>query len=586
MLTPFRTLTSIGAWVIILSAAIEPFFQQIISFEDAVSYHDNNNVKISYATTFDAGTEAGTFPPDAYSSSDGNNLVLHVPDYGWVTDLNLDFQVQASVLFGLSTDLTHAEQTLKTTCPSGNCTWPPYLTLGVWSACNDVTDQVSRSQSQDYPQAFFFPNTGAPQLGSGPANLTTYSLPNGLSLNNRDPNQDYLDQSDPLVMSARSNLSPSQTVSFKNETTMLWSTAVLRVPNASDASNGMWTDPTALNVDATECGLFLCLKQYTSRLQNGELIEDSSTISTTRDTNSWQVQFDPEGGTPSSYIYSDGVSPAVDALYTNITWLPRTDLSISVPPHAANNTNNVTRVNASQPGIDTLSHYLSSIFNDGVLTDASLGSAPEGLTFNCTLNKTVIPCGRLNNVTGMVLQQASQTGQLVPTFYPPVMEVLWDNTNLGDMFAVLAESLTIAMRRLASGAPTVSGKLGTLQTLLRVRWAWITLPVVCLVISAVFLLMSILEAKSDATPLWKSGGLAYLAHGLDQQTREKVQRADLSSEMEEASEGIKVRLHRGEDGVLMLRGEGAEMQKTGDESEEHDHDHEDEREPLSAGPRV
>lgn len=75
-----------------------------------------------------------------------------------------------------------------------------------------------------------------------------------------------------------------------------------------------------------------------------------------------------------------------------------------------------------------------------------------------------------------------------------------------------------------------------------------------MVVSSGFLLCSIYESHVDSTPLWKSGGLAYLAHGLDEGTREMVQGMELESEIERRVEGVKIRLERGEEGVLMLRG--------------------------------
>jgi hypothetical protein len=377
------------------------------------------------------------------------------------------------------------------------------------------------------------------------------------------PNQYFSDQSEPVVMVARSNLAPSQAVSFKNATTLPWSTAVLRVPNASFLTDGMWTDLTALNVKATECGLYLCIKEYTSKVENAQLIETSTEISSKCDENSFQVAFSPEGPLPDSYVYTD-VSPHADALYTNTTFFPRTDLSITVPPsNAAAAANDLHIVNAMQEGINTLSHYISTLFDDGTFTNATLDIA-NSFTKPCSLNGTNVTCGHLQDITGMVIEANVATSSRPSHLYsPPVMEVLWNAGDLSDTFSTLAESITVAMRQPASGGPSVVGKLGTVQTLLKVRWAWISLPLICLVVSAVFLMASILESHRDETPLWKSGGLAYLAHGLDQSTKERVQHRDLSSEIEEASEGIRVRLHRGDDGVLMLRGEGKEMRWSG-----------------------
>lgn len=426
-----------------------------------------------------------------------------------------------------------------------------------------MTDQVSRSQKVDYPMEWYFPAIGLESASSGPINLTTYSLPNGLALDNKDPNQQYVDQSSPVLMTARSNVAPSQSVSFKNATTLLWSAAILQVPNSSSRIDGyaQWIDPTAQNVQATECALYLCIKEYTSQMLNGQILESFTDIASTRDADSWQVYFNTDGDVEGTtgYVYSDGVSDAVDALYTNTTYLPRTALSMSVPANSTSiNSNNLTIFNATQPGIYALSAYISTLFTSTTLANASLPSATQ---FNCTLNATAIPCGHLNNVTGMVILQEPLSPANFTRFDPPAMSALYTPENgpqhITAVFATLAESISNAMRS-SSPASSVSGQLGTSHTLLRVRWPWLTLPLLCMVVSTVFLLVSVYEAHVDSTPLWKSGGLAYLTHGLDTQSREKIQHADLSSEIDRAAEDISVRLDKGEEGVLMLRGNGDE----------------------------
>lgn len=465
------------------------------------------------------------------------------------------------------------------------------MTLGTCSKCNDVTDQVTRSQKVDYPMAWYFPNSGEEPDGNDPVDLTTYSLPNGLALDNRDPNQYYSDQSNPVLMTARGNVAPSQTVSFKDATTLLWSAAILQVPNASIAIDGygQWIDPTVLNVQATECALYLCIKEYTSRMLDGQLLETFTDVSSTRDANSWQVYFNIEGeaAETTGYVYLDGVSPAVDALYTNNTFFQRTDLSISVPPSAtASNldANNITMVNATQPGIYTLSAYIAALFTSANLANATLPAANQS---PCTLNHTAIRCGHLNDVTGMVVLTEPLSADNATAFDPPAMSVLFNTDSLAAVFATLAESITSAMRTPATSA-TVAGQLGTSRTLLRVRWPWLALPLLCMLVATVFLLVSIYEARVDGTPLWKSAGLPYLAHGLDRGGRGALRREELGSAIEKAAEEVQVRLWRGgEEGVLMLRGKEGEEKEEEEENEEGEQDHTmgraHERMPLSAG---
>ena len=527
---------------------------------------------------WDGGAYAPTIPDDG-SLGNSSGLYERVSKYGSVSDISLDFQAQAAILFGLSTTLKNVNQQLKTTCSSGNCTWPAYRTLGTCSKCNDVTDQISRSQKVDFPMKWYFPTVGNYAVSSGPTNLTTYSLPNGLALDNKNPNQERTVQSTPVLMTARSNVAPSQSVSFKDATTLIWSAATLYVPNSSYAIDGFgqWIDPTASNVRATECAIYLCIKEYTSQILNGQLIESYTDIASTRDAASWQVFFNNEGEAADTvgYIYSDGVSPAVDALYTNTTYLPRSDLSISAPRNASNlDGNNLTIVNATQEAIYALSAYIVNLFTSTTLTNASLPSPAEN--FSCTLNSTSIPCGRLNNVTGMVILSEPLSSSNMTLFDPPAITPLYDsklgNQTFDSVFATLAESITNAMRGPTTNFSTISGQLGTSHTLLRVRWPWIALPLLCMIISASFLLFSIYEAHIDSTPLWKSGGLAYLAHGLDAQSRDKVKQAELSSEIDAVAEELKVRLARDEEGVLMLRYGGMEVAEKSKTDRKDGHD--------------
>jgi hypothetical protein len=55
-----RSLAAIGAWIMLLSAATEFFFQQVIVYEDTVQFRDNTNAQIPYATSWAAGSEFPT----------------------------------------------------------------------------------------------------------------------------------------------------------------------------------------------------------------------------------------------------------------------------------------------------------------------------------------------------------------------------------------------------------------------------------------------------------------------------------------------------------------------------------------------
>jgi hypothetical protein len=190
-----------------------------------------------------------------------------------------------------------------------------------------------------------------------PSKLITYSLPNGLNIDNLNPST--YGNSKPLLMTARSTLRPSETLTFQSNTTMLFAISVMRVPSAEYPVEGHWATAET-NVQATECGLYFCVKQFVSKFHKGKLVEVSKEIAASRDESSWQVAiYQGQDGVE----YEPGINPSVDALFSNNTYFPRTDLQIAVP-HNISATNDLNSVSVTQPAVDGLSSYLNDRMTD------------------------------------------------------------------------------------------------------------------------------------------------------------------------------------------------------------------------------
>jgi hypothetical protein len=65
-----RSLSSIGAAIVLLSIATEPFIQQAVNFKPDLVYTDDNNVQIQYSQTWSGASEVA-FDPNPSSSSTG-----------------------------------------------------------------------------------------------------------------------------------------------------------------------------------------------------------------------------------------------------------------------------------------------------------------------------------------------------------------------------------------------------------------------------------------------------------------------------------------------------------------------------------
>jgi hypothetical protein len=94
-----RSFTAIGAWIILLSSAVEPFIQQIVAYENSLIYRDDGNVQISFAARWSGGTELAAPPSNYYTSNNGRcSLYLPYSPLRWSTMTN-SFHGQVTVLY-------------------------------------------------------------------------------------------------------------------------------------------------------------------------------------------------------------------------------------------------------------------------------------------------------------------------------------------------------------------------------------------------------------------------------------------------------------------------------------------------------
>lgn len=117
--------------------------------------------------------------------------------------------------------------------------------------------------------------------------------------------------------------------------------------------------------------------------------------------------------------------------------------------------------------------------------------------------------------------------------------------NMTTTFNRMAQYLTVAYRNSPGSDLTDPGGAQALgvawenQTIVRVRWAWLSLPAVLLAATLVFLGATILGNSRGKVGVWKSNTLALLFHGLGSWGGEGM---DHVSEMEEKAKRIWVRL--------------------------------------------
>ncbi|GME48527.1 uncharacterized protein LTHEOB_5448 [Neofusicoccum parvum] len=133
---------------------------------------------------------------------------------------------------------------------------------------------------------------------------------------------------------------------------------------------------------------------------------------------------------------------------------------------------------------------------------------------------------------------------------PAWLGTLWADGNVslaivGAAWASLADSMTANMRRngdASNSAPAAGVALRT-ETCISVRWAWLAFPAALLLLTVVFLVVTIVESAGRAPGrMWKGSPLALLFHGLDGEVGERYGAVGRVEDMEAVAKRVRVRM--------------------------------------------
>lgn len=226
----YRYVASIGAIVTILALAVDPTVQQIVSIR---SDQRNSTVPASLgrAQSFlQYGPGSGyTWPPSSPTSG-----MLGAIYSG------MFFGVQDSNAAAVSLDMNPS-------CPTGNCTFPPFQSLAICSTCEDVSQTLIRT----------CPN-------GNDSSYCQFSLPNGLKINKTDLADDLLG-----LVATSGYLDQLQNSTQYGNTFFTFTR--IRALHPEDEVNYI---STLNNVSATQCLLYWCVNTYKAQVTSGQLYEE------------------------------------------------------------------------------------------------------------------------------------------------------------------------------------------------------------------------------------------------------------------------------------------------------------------------
>lgn len=124
--------------------------------------------------------------------------------------------------------------------------------------------------------------------------------------------------------------------------------------------------------------------------------------------------------------------------------------------------------------------------------------------------------------------------------------------NLTDVFRSLANGATTRVRQLdwsaqndtgrfsppAEGIGAANGTSSMMETQIDVRWAWIVLPSLLLVMTMLFTGVTIRKTKRMGLEAWKSSPTTLICSGLDEGVQQEIHAARDPIEMENLTAGI------------------------------------------------
>jgi hypothetical protein len=148
-----------------------------------------------------------------------------------------------------------------------------------------------------------------------------------------------------------------------------------------------------------------------------------------------------------------------------------------------------------------------------------------------------------------------------PSDENPFLETIV-HSSLTGRFAALASGMTSRVRR-AENSSKVTGTSWKLETQIHVRWAWISLPALLLLMSTGFLGVTIFQTRRSGVNTWKSSIMPVLGSGLDWDVQEKLRDCKHSVRMESLSSQVFVRLNENEDETWQLKRDQYSAEGTG-----------------------
>lgn len=476
-----RSLVSLGALVTILALTFDPFVQQILTYPTREAVESSGTGRA-------VAKQAFAFLPDTF-------------DAHMQTIINTGVWSQSSDY--LQPNLT---------CSSGNCKWPAFQSVGMCSRCEDITSQTrfnctppgfnDTTMSEESPAVItceIVPPQGKPApitVGLKTSYIPNSTLPTLFTLNftefnvwstfgydkgSTDFGAIYAGIRDPQFVIAQAEVA---LVSNQTAASPLADLGrAFHIKNAKQCAVGLCARTYNVSVSNGTASFNVSAPDYGERFVNPQSAVDSVPIDMTA---FWPTCWKPSQGTPANRI---------NVIKVDGGWA-------NVDEFATCDTGDFSYVDQYFAGSTKIQHSLSQY-------DA-----------------------------GNFSRWASADGRSFETPEPSVARIL--SKGLEPVIRDVAASFT-KTGLTASNFTADNGTVLVSEVYVSVDWVWLVLPGALVLLSIVFLVLTVATNRQQRLFLWKSSILAVLFHGLAGGEGEGGLK-DTAVEMEQTAQDIRVRL--------------------------------------------
>ncbi|KAF1952529.1 hypothetical protein CC80DRAFT_495324 [Byssothecium circinans] len=455
--TKGRSLAALGAILTLLMLAIDTFFQQVVELPER--WREAGQGQISQVHRFE--------PRYNTITQNGAKMSLFDTTLASVTTRFLWDNGTRPLSSG-----NGSRQDFPMSCPTSNCTWPSYNTLGFCSACRDAPQLLEYaclsaridwiSNLTGFGTESTYPNGSM----CGYFINATSEFPIMMTGYNTDSNVPYAGEA--LIMRVLPLLTnPTRkplfggSINFKHIRSPLLNVVISR------ASGGLETVYQNIAPDTFECVLYWCVKNLKSTNVLGTYTEE--TISTFTNTTPGEFPW-------RSYPYTSKELNGTDVYYLeNVTITPpgleQEDFGLLNKTHFS-----VHRA------FDEFAPSFTTIRN---------GSTQSTIRFSFNLNAVLLRTPRVN-----------------PWLSP---------NNITSHMDRLAVAMTNTIRSSYS-SDLAFGQASEIVVFVSVNWAWLSLPLALLVLSLLFLIATIVKTSKEKHEIgvWKTSAMPTLIYSLPQ----------------------------------------------------------------------